>query len=49
MTARRSLRAARLEVARLRAALAEAARRAQYQALLLRALRRSFPQAHATE
>lgn len=48
-TARLSLRAARLEVARLRTALADAARRETYQALLLRALRRSFPQAHATE
>ena len=49
MSARRSLRAARLEVARLSAALAEAARREQYQALLFRAVRNSFPQAHATE
>ena len=55
MSARRSLRAARLEVARLRtalafldavqaqslAALADAARREQYQALLSRAIRNS--------
>ena len=52
ITSRRSLRAARLETARLRTALAEAARREEYQALLARAIRNSHAistPAHATK